>query len=331
MIRHIDVIATTISGSVRDWGKTERIVPLFRDHGEDDVELFAVDSHLDARRKTCELVQAGSRTIISAGGSGTFNNVLEGCYDAQGDLGNLRLGFLRKGSADLIGKTLGMPDEIEAAIEVFVNSVRNDIVVPCDVLMATSEAGGSPSRRFVGYGGAEIFGEIPHFTENRFMKYYKGLLSQFFGDLGPFLVGTNLAICSRFFRHLHRKKRQWEIVVDGETVARDVFQAMIIGNGDLGPNLPFAKDVPLGSGDFHLFTIRDKGTLTLVRQLKRAWNASILDDPERWGFQSFRIANRLTLRPDDDTPFPLNTDGSAMECRQSAEIKIVGQINLIGR
>jgi len=306
-------------------------VPLFRDHGETDVDLYAVDSHIEARVKTCELVRSGSRLIISAGGSGTFNSVLEGCFDANIDLHDLNLGFLRKGSADLIGKTLGMPDEIGPAIEVFVNAIRNDTVVPCDVLLATSEAGDSPPRRFVGYGGAEIFGQIPYFTENRFIKYYKGLLSQFFGDLGPFFVGTNLAIYARLFRHIGRKKRQWQIEVDGERAACGVFQAIIIVNGDLGPNMPFAKDVPLGSGDFHVFTIADRGFLRLISQLKHAWDGSILDDPDRWGFRHLRVGRRLTLRPDDDEPFPINVDGSTMECRKSATVEIIDQIRLLAR
>ena len=38
----LPVIATTISGSVRDWGKVERIVPLFRAHGRSDVTLHVV-------------------------------------------------------------------------------------------------------------------------------------------------------------------------------------------------------------------------------------------------------------------------------------------------
>ena len=37
-----------------------------------------------------------------------------------------------------------------------------------------------------------------------------------------------------------------------------------------------------------MFTLRDLGVAKLYRQLKRAWNGSILDDPERWGFESFR-------------------------------------------
>ena len=104
----IQVIATTISGSIRDWGKVERIVPLFEDHGRDDVTLHAVDSHAEARIRTAEVVRNGSRQIISAGGSGTFNAVLEGCLDSDVSLREISLGFLRKGSADLIGKVLDL-------------------------------------------------------------------------------------------------------------------------------------------------------------------------------------------------------------------------------
>jgi len=112
----IDVIATTISGSISDWSKVERIGPLFAEHGFDDLHLHVVKSHAEARERACELVADDRRLLISAGGSGTFNAVLEGCCDAKVPLGDIRLGFLRKGSSDLLGKVLGMPDEIEAAV-----------------------------------------------------------------------------------------------------------------------------------------------------------------------------------------------------------------------
>lgn len=331
MSRRIDVIATTISGSVSDWGKIGRIVPLFRERGEDNVNLISVDSHAEARQKACELARSGSEILISAGGSGTFNAVVEGCYDARCDFGKLRLGFLRKGSADLIGKVLGMPDEIEEAIEVFVKSIREDKVVPCDVLLASSERGDSVPRHFVGYGGAELFGEVPRFTENRFMKYYKGILSQLFGDLGPFFVGTALAVISKTIKQTGRGKRRWEIVVDGQIVSQGYYQTIIIVNGDLGPNMPFAQGVPLGSGDFHVFTIRDKGILRLPAQLKHAWDASVLEDPGRWGFEGFRVKKKLVLSPDGDSVFRLNADGSALECYGSASVEIDGRIYFLAR
>ena len=88
------------------------------------------------RARARSLLAEGRRLLISAGGSGTFNAVLEGCCDSRVPLGEIRLGFLRKGSADLLGKVLGMPDEIEAAVAVFAESIRAGHVMPCDVLSA---------------------------------------------------------------------------------------------------------------------------------------------------------------------------------------------------
>ncbi len=325
----IDVIATTISGSIKDWGKIPRIVPLFREKGMQDVTLHAVDSHHEARRKTGELVRGGGRIVISAGGSGTFNAVLEGCFDAGVDLGALRLGFLRKGSADLIGKVLGMPDEIEEAVEVLVEAIRNDSRISCDVLQASDGGGITPSRRFAGYGGAVIFGEIPRFTENRFIKYYKGIFSQLLGDLGPFFIGMSLATINKLLKQAVGGRREWEIRVDGKSVARGYFQVMIIVNGDLGPNLPFARGVPLGSGDFHLFALRDIGVLKLAGQVRHAWDATVLEEPGRWGFEAFRAAGDLEILAADGGPFPLNVDGSTMNCHGSAGVRIVDQVNLL--
>lgn len=327
--RHIDVIATTISGSIKDWGKIQHIVPLFHRHGETDVNLCAVDSHADARRKTSELIQAGGNIIISAGGSGTFNAVLEGCFDSGRDLKDLRLGFLRKGSADLIGKVLGMPDDIEKAIDVFVESIKRDRVVPCDVIRVTDGGGEADPRRFVGYGGAELFGRIPYYTENRFVKYYKGILSQLFGDLGPFFIGTSLAIIEKVVRNIGRGKRRWRVIVDGNLAVENSFQSMIIVNGDLGKDLPFAESEPLGSGKFYLFVIDDKGVFKIFGQLKHAWDASISQNPEKYGFGSFVIEKSLVLEPEDAGEFPVNVDGSTMKCRGSVRFEICDQVRLL--
>ena len=72
--KKIDVIATTISGSLQDWGKVKHIVPLFEKHGFKNVSLYSLDSHKEVRKQTVECIKKGTRIIISAGGSGTFKN-----------------------------------------------------------------------------------------------------------------------------------------------------------------------------------------------------------------------------------------------------------------
>lgn len=325
----IEVIATTISGSIKDWAKVERIVPLFREQGRDDVTLHVVETHAGAREIARDLVRRGTRTLISAGGSGTFNRVLEGCIDSGVGLKEIRLGFLRKGSADLIGKTLEMPDVIEDAIRVFARSLAEDRTLPCDVIRVESGSGPGPPRHFVGYGGAALFGRVPHYTENRFIKYYKGLLGQLFGDMGPFFVGALLTVIERTARDLVRGKKPWSIEVDGREVSRERYQALILANGYLGPDMPFARGVPLGSGDFHLFGLRDLGLIRIPGQFRHAWDGSVAEQPERWGFDSWRITGTLRLTPGDGRPFPVNVDGSTMPCRESVSFRIADRIRLI--
>jgi diacylglycerol kinase family enzyme len=326
----VDVIATTISGSIQDWGKVNRIVPLFHEHGFDNVELHAVDSHIEARAKTRSVVDEGGRIVISAGGSGTFNAVLEGCCDSEVGLRDILLGFLRKGSADLLGKVLGMPDEIESAIATFADSIRREHTMPCDVVLASSSSGGSKPRHFVGYGGAEIFGRIPHFTENRFIKYYKGVLGQVFGDLGPFTTGMVLALLEKLLKSAWRRKRVWKIHVDGKLASNGLYQALIIVNGYLGPDLPYSSE-PLGSGSIYLFALKDLGVRKILGQAKRARAGTIMHDPERWGMESVEIRELLELEPSGDAPFPINVDGATMQCQSKAQFRIVDQIRLISK
>jgi len=329
--RKIDVIATSISGSIKDWSKVKYIIPLFKKNGLDNVSLFTVNSHDEARKKTEECIKNGSRIIISAGGSGTFNSVLEGCCNSKLGLQNITLGFLRKGSADLLGKTLGMPDDIEHAIKVFVDSINANKTIKCDVILAESEKGNTSSRHFVGYAGAEIFGNIPSYTENRFIKYYKGILSQLFGDLGPFFVGASLASIEKIFKQIFNKKREWNIYVDNQKVSKNVYQAFIIVNGDLGKDLPLARSAPLGSGDFYLFALKDIGISKLIDQFKHTWNASILNNPDKWGFKSYCIKESLKIQPEDDKPFNVNVDGTTMVCIKSVKFTICDQIKLISK
>ena len=329
--KKIDVIATTISGSIQDWGKVKHIVPLFNNYGFNNVSLYSVDSHIKAREKTCECLKGGSRIIISAGGSGTFNSVLEGCCDSGIDLNEITLGFLRKGSADLIGKTLGMPDNIDEAIKVFVDSINEDKKIKCDVILAESEFGKEIPRHFVGYGGAEIFGEIPSYTENRFIKYYKGIFSQLFGDLGPFFIGASLACFGRISNTIFKDKKKWHIFVDDKKVSEKIYQALIIVNGDLGKDLPLARSVPLGSGDFYLFALKDLGFFKLPGQFKNTWNASVLKNPDKWGFETYCIKKSLKLKPANCDGFKVNIDGSTMECYKSVNFRITNQINLISK
>jgi diacylglycerol kinase family enzyme len=154
-------------------------------------------------------------------------------------------------------------------------------------------------------------------------------LSQLFGDMGPFFVGAVLSSLDRTLRRIAAGKREWKIVVDGEERSGGKYQAMIVVNGYLGPDLPFAGSAPLGSGRFHMYAIRDLGLLRLPGQFRRAWDASILRSPGRFGFESYEIEGEMVLSPGGGQSFPVNVDGSTLECTGQVSFRIVDRINLI--
>lgn len=306
---YIEIIATTISGSIADWSKVKQIVPLFQKHGFDNVNLTEVSTHKAARAAARSALEKTCRYPISAGGSGTFRAVMEGCIDSGVPLSDIRLGFLRKGSADLIGKTLGMPDEIEASVRVLAEAISNDEWTPADILTAQTRSKCDRTHYFIGYGGAGIFGRVPYYTENRFIKYYKGVLGQLFGDLGPFTVGMTLALTEKIIKSAYASPQVMQIRVDGEPVAEDRYQAVFVLNGYLGPDLPFS-DKPLGSGEFYIFSIRDLGFFKLLRQAKQARKGTISEYQKELGFESYVAKRSMEIRYEGKTSFPVNIDGS---------------------
>jgi diacylglycerol kinase family enzyme len=327
-MKRIDVIATTISGSISDWSKVKRIVPLFQELGFDNVNLHETDSHQGAREIARKVLLEGGRYPISAGGSGTFRAVLEGCIDSGIKTSDIRLGFLRKGSADLIGKTLGMPDGIENAIRVLADAMNNDNYLPADILTACSQHDQDKKMNFIGYGGTGIFGRIPHFTENRFIKYYKGILGQLFGDLGPFTTGMILALIETAVKSTFQKPLKQQIIIDDNVVTEGVYRTILIVNGNLGPDLPFS-DKPLGSQEFYVYCIRDQGLLKLFQQARHAKKGTIKDEPETWGFESYCVEKRLTIYSGADSEFPVNIDGSTLQAKSAVDIARTGTISLL--
>ena len=154
------------------------------------------------------------------------------------------------------------------------------------------------------------------------------MLGQVFGDLGPFTTGMALALVERLFKGVFQPSLPWRIRVDGRELPSSRYQALIIVNGYLGPELAFSKD-PLGSGRFHLFALRDLGARRLLGQARAARTGSILEDPDRWGLESYVVDELLELERVPPAPFPANVDGSTLVCDRGLEVRRCDRVRLI--
>lgn len=328
-LAQINVIATTISGSIKDWKKLDNMETEFKRYNPNS-RVHIVDSHKEAFEKTKELVGLGAKIIVSAGGAGTFNSVLEGCCSAGPITQDLRLAFLRKGSADLIGKVLNIPDELEPAVKIISEGITSDNTLESDVLEVKFNDSQSQSKKFhmIGFGGVGIFGDIPCFTESRFVKYYKGFLGYFFGDRGPFLMGANLAVIKHYFDKFRRKRIRFKIISnDIETVFED-YNNIIIMNGDLGKHFPIAKGVPLSSGDFQVISMKNKGLVGVYKQMIYAWKGDLQSHKQDLGIQIFRT-NNIKIIPDTDAEYFINLDGLLKKVIGPIEYQVFSKVKLI--
>jgi len=326
----IEVIATTMSGSIQDQRKVHKIGPEFQSRTSRLVRVHAAGSHAEARAMAHAIVAGGGRMIVSAGGAGTFNAVLEGAHLGGTVPSELRLAFLRKGSADLIGKALGIPDQLPAAVEAIVEGIEADRCVQADILaVETTEPDGRVQRRhLVGFGGMGVFGEVPRFTESRLIKLYKGVLGALLGDLGPFFVGLALATGSWQIQRLLGRVPPMSLTLDDHHIPPETWGAVLVLNGDLGAEFPLGRGLPLKSGSFRVIALRYRGLRQALRQIKAARGGTILDDPESYA-AVVRTVRRLTVRPTEARPYMVNVDGGRMLTRGEVRISVSGQVWLI--
>jgi diacylglycerol kinase family enzyme len=325
-VERIDVIATTISGSVSDWQKVSNLEGEFRKYYSGPLEVHAVGSHAAARSKTAELVSSGSRVLVSAGGAGTFNSVLEGCWSEKGIPDDVRLAFLRKGSADLVGKALKIPDDLSSSVREIFDGICEDRVVNANIIRVSSGRG---ERHFIGFSGVGVFGEIPKFTENPLVKYYKGFLGSLFGDLGPFMVGANIALIKHHLEGILGRTEVLEIRADEKTLPKAKYISVLVMNGDLGKDLPLAKEVELGSGDFKVIAIHDRGVAASYVQLDSCRKGRIYDRPDELGIQPLRTT-KLTILPGSPAPYMVNVDGLLAWATGPLDYSVCGSVRLIG-
>ena len=331
----IEVVATTISGSLGDQRKIHRIVPEFAFATRQPVRLHAVDSHAQAEAATREIVAEGGRVIVSAGGAGTFNAVLEGCHRGKDIPADMRLAFLRKGSADLIGKVLHIPDDLPSAVSAIADGIERDRRLRADVVAVdiVGSHGAIQTRHLVGFGGLGIFGDVPRFTEARWVKYYKGIIGSIAGDYGPFYVGLALATAQWFWLRSRGRIAPLVLELDGEAVGPDRWTAVIVVGADLGPDFPLGRGVPFASGDFRVVALRDRGLRAAVRQLAAARSGAIFAAPARYDALVRDVSEMVVRSPGPAVgpgrPFRVNIDGLSGCSYGPVRFVVSGAVELI--
>lgn len=170
----------------------------------------------DATRLTREALQDGATLILSVGGDGTNNEVVNGFFDEEGAplSPEAAFGLLPRGTGCDFARYLGIPrGDVVAAAEV----VANSPTWPIDLaeLTVTTPEGGQSRRLYLNISDFGIGGEICA-RVNRGSKLLGGFLS--------FLWHSIIALAVY-------RDRMMELEIPGGAALRGPFRSVVVANG----------------------------------------------------------------------------------------------------
>ncbi|HEY7123308.1 MAG TPA: diacylglycerol kinase family protein [Ktedonobacterales bacterium] len=164
----------------------KKAIARLEDHGW-KVELCPTDGPGSGRRLAQEAVKKGADIVVSAGGDGTLNEVLQGLAGSQ-----VALGVFPMGTINVWAREMGIPLNLVGAADVLLKGERRRV----DLGMANE-------RYFLLFAGIGADGVITSLIEHRFLKRL-GVLSYLVAGtavgLGPLDFHLHVKVNGRAFR-----------------------------------------------------------------------------------------------------------------------------------
>ncbi len=253
-------------------------------------------------------LQQGYDLIISVGGDGTANEVVNGFF-SEGQLINPQaaVAFMSTGTGRDLGRTIGTPPSINEAVQhILKSSVR-----PVDVgrVTFTNNRGAEEVRYFINVAGLGLDGD----TVARVNRTSKAL-----GGFVSFLWGTLVSL-------MLYKNKKMTITVDGAEICSEPVTVVVIGNGRyFGGGMCVAPQAVVDDGLFDIVILRGLSKLALLVNLPKVYCGKHLNHPR---IESLRGQN-ITVSSTDEAL--LDLDGEQPGCAPVTVELLPTALNLKG-
>jgi len=221
---------------------------------------------------TLEGITAGFRKIITVGGDGTLNEVVNGVFlnDACSTL-DISLALIPVGTGNDWGRMFGIPLDYKKAIKI----IRDNKLMLHDVGMVSYYDGPDKKYRyFINIAGLGFESVVVRRTNIQKDK----------GRSGKSIYFYNLLMSL-----LSYKNTKAEIDIDGEKIHADVF-SINIGNGRYcGGGMRQTPDALPNDGLLNVTIINGMGKFEIIRNLKTLYDGTILNHPKIDGYRCKNI------------------------------------------
>ncbi|MDQ7094952.1 diacylglycerol kinase family lipid kinase [Desulfosporosinus sp. PR] len=216
----------------------------------------------DATYLTQQALQEGYKQIISVGGDGTMNEVINGFFSAGCLINpNAELALLSHGTGGDFIRSLLIPKGIEGFLQILCQGHKRSIDVG-EVQFKTKN--GRTRRYFLNVADVGLGGETVA-RVNQQSKWLGGKLS--------FLIGSVLSI-------LHYRNKRMLCVIDGKDRFAGRLNSIVVANGRyFGGGMMIAPKAEIDDGLFDIIILSDFSPWTILKHLPKIYKGEHLKIP----------------------------------------------------
>jgi len=255
---------------------------------------------------TADAIEKGFRQIISVGGDGTLNEIVNGIFLQEKSPANeIVIGMIPVGTGNDWGRMFGIPTIYEGAV----NVIREKKTMLHDIGMVSYYSGNEPrTRYFINIAGLGFEALVVKKTNKQKEKGRSNQALYFYNLLSSLLS---------------YKISKAEIIIDGIVTSSRVF-SINVGNGRYcGGGMRQTPDALPDDGLLDVTVIKEIGRLEIIKSLKILYDGTILSHPKVDGYR----CKNLKVKP--ETLFFIESDGESLG-HTPAEFNIIpAAINVV--
>ncbi len=286
----------------RDW---DRISGLFE---RENIPVFSqfTQNKGHAIEYTRKAINTGFRKIISVGGDGTLNEVVNGIFTQEYcPPKEITVGMIPVGTGNDWGRMFGIPLVYEGAITV----IRDNKLMLHDIGVVSYRSGSEEHKRyFINIAGLGFESLVVKKANKQKDKGRSSQALYFYNLLSSLFSYKNI---------------KTDIIIDGKRSTSNVF-SINVGNGRYcGGGMRQTPDALPDDGLLDITVIREMGRLEIIKSLKLLYDGTILSHPKIDGYR----ANNL--RVESESLLYLEADGESLG-HTPAEFSIIpAAINVV--
>ena len=269
----------------KDWG---RISGLFSKSGIRLAHRFT-EKRGQAIEFAQEAITDGYRKIVSVGGDGTLNEIVNGAFIQNTcKTTEICLGMIPVGTGNDWGRMFGIPFVYEGAVQVLAEErkILHDIGV-----VDFMRSGVKERRYFINIAGLGFESLVVKRTNRQKDKGNSNKAIYFYNLLSSLIAYRNLPV---------------EITIDGIKRSVRIF-SINVGNGRYcGGGMRQTPEAVPDDGLLDITVIKEMGRIEIIRNLKLLYDGTILSHPKVDGFRS----NNLSVS--SETDIYLEADGESL-------------------